>query len=130
MKELGLRARPAASVNQNREPGVYFLWSTTTKLMKIGCSKNVADRIKEIRMISPDQLLLVGVIQSEGYLAIEKSLHRIFADKRVNGEWFRLDEMLLPSITVLCDVLSGNVANQKYNTLNSHVEQSADNRAL
>jgi len=58
---------------------------------KIGLSKNVDQRITQISPAMPFEVEIIHIILAEDMYKAEKYLHRIFAEKRANGEWFRLD---------------------------------------
>jgi hypothetical protein len=57
---------------------------------KIGKAKVVTDRIKQIIPKLPFEVEIVYTIKSDDPYELEKFLHEQFADKRANGEWFKL----------------------------------------
>ena len=71
--------------------GVYIAIDASGKLFKIGRSDNILKREREIRNMNPEFLVLFSVrfrmLTAE---ELERSLHRLFSDKRVSGEWFDL----------------------------------------
>ena len=68
---------------------VYILKSD--KYYKIGVTTGpISKRIRELQTGSPHQIELVHVIETSDPYGLESQLHRQFADKRRQGEWFEL----------------------------------------
>lgn len=59
---------------------------------KIGHAINVSKRLEQYAPKLPWEVTLIHSIQSADRIALESYLHKRFADKRCNGEWFELDE--------------------------------------
>lgn len=62
-------------------------------LYKIGYTNNLAGRIRRITIQTDAPVRIVHIIETDDMVALESLLHRRFADKRVQGEWFRLTPM-------------------------------------
>jgi hypothetical protein len=58
---------------------------------KIGLSNNVYRRWKEVSPKLPFETEIVTMIATEDMYKLEASLHKKFSGKRMNGEWFDLD---------------------------------------
>lgn len=77
---------------------IYFA-GTETGPIKIGRTKDLRGRIKELRCASPEKLH-VWAITKGGNLE-EALYHHRFADSRVRGEWFERTPALLAEIARL-----------------------------
>jgi phosphopentomutase len=63
------------------------------KLHKIGYTRRtIEQRIKEFKTGNASEFSIVDSFQSKWGTMVEAQLHRIFVDKKVNDEWFDLDE--------------------------------------
>jgi hypothetical protein len=74
------------------DPGVYFLKSTSTGLIKIGQSRDVGMRIHWTCKASAETLQLIATLPTDEPRQAERILHRFFKEKQVRGEWFRISE--------------------------------------
>jgi len=58
---------------------------------KIGASKDIGQRIKQLSTLPPFNLTLVHSIKTPDMFGVERNLHDLFRLKRINGEWFELN---------------------------------------
>ena len=74
------------------------------KLHKIGYTKRAIEkRIKEFKTGNASDIYLVDSFQSEWGTKIESMLHRIYRPKKINGEWFDLDEVEVKKFYENCE---------------------------
>ncbi len=65
---------------------IYFIQGETTKLIKIGYSRNPIRRFKKLKRTNSEDLRLLRIIR--GTRADEASLHNKFKSLRKHNEWF------------------------------------------
>jgi hypothetical protein len=69
---------------------VYFALAPTAGLVKVGTTFRLAERMQELRLMSPVPLELIGHVP--GGAEREQAYHQLFAAERSHGEWFRYTE--------------------------------------
>ena len=74
---------------ETKSPGFVYLL-TCKGVYKIGVAKNPLRRLKALQTGSSAKITLVHVIYSPDAFKLEKYFHRLFAHKRMEGEWFAL----------------------------------------
>lgn len=84
------KAQPAKKEQVRTTPGYVYLIRSSTGFFKIGHTKNPENRMATFNVKLPFEVEFVCLISTEDMIVLEKTLHRQFANKRVNGEWFDL----------------------------------------
>ena len=84
---------------RNSGPDKLYLMKHVNGLVKIGVSKNPKAREKTLQAEDPR---LHKIFECEASYWAEARLHKIFADLRVRGEWFNLDQRHVDWITLFC----------------------------
>lgn len=72
---------------------IYFVQSGDDGAIKIGTTQT-SDRVRNLQTGNPEPLKVLRTIRDVPN-GLELILHRVFADLRVRGEWFKPDERLL-----------------------------------
>lgn len=83
---------------QKNLAGVYVIQGEITRLIKIGVSTNIRERLYGLQGDSPDKLNVIHIFVNEGHL-VEQQLHKQFKRNRAHGEWFTSD--ILPELKAL-----------------------------
>lgn len=103
-------------MKKNGIKGVYFLKNNTNELIKIGCSKNIKQRIKEIEATFKHvgvecDLNLISYVECIQYGKLEHYLHTVFVNDRIQGEWFSIEENVLIDYIKQLDIKQYNIEN-------------------
>ena len=73
--------------------GYVYLVEGQEKCFKIGYTNNLERRIwDQISPVMPYPLKLIHSIETRDCIELETRIHAAFDDKRLNGEWFKLDD--------------------------------------
>ncbi len=80
---------------------VYLLHDSASGLYKIGFTKHPDQRILDIEHEFNVDLDYVCTIETDNMRRLEEELHKKYAKKRLEGEWFDLDEAEVEYITGL-----------------------------
>jgi hypothetical protein len=86
--------------NQNEECYVYLMIDKINKYHKIGLSNSPKFREKTLQSEKPTIEIVLSKKYTNRRIAsmIEKSFHQLYSNKRIRGEWFKLDEEELNEI--------------------------------
>lgn len=67
---------------------VYLIGTPIFGWYKIGKSRTPEVRIKDLGILLPFKIHILGVWKAANHHLMESSLHEIYSNKRINGEWF------------------------------------------
>jgi hypothetical protein len=90
---------------------IYLISSTINNdtCYKIGYTRrDPLLRISEIKTGNASELELIDTFSSKWGTQIEASLHRFFINKKINGEWFKLDDNDVKSFIEKCELYHSN----------------------
>ena len=74
-----------------KNPGFVYVLKGD-RYYKIGRTIQLSKRLSQISPLLPFEVSMVGIIPAYDHHAAEAELHRMYADKRTNGEWFLLND--------------------------------------
>lgn len=91
-EKLRIRCKATPHLFDPRFDGgcLYILQLGDTDIFKIGISIDVKRRMKELQRKSPLEIKLIRAWRGHDYEYAESSLHYLFKNRRIRGEWFRL----------------------------------------
>lgn len=79
------------------------------KIYKIGFTRNnVKKRLKTLKTGNPSRLSIKDKFETKHNRKIESALHIIYSNKRVDGEWFKLDNYDIDNFMINCLKLEKN----------------------
>lgn len=76
--------------NVSGKEGVYILRVSGTDQYKIGITKDVEKRLKNLQTGNPHPIELYAFYPTKYYKNLEKKVHKICKDRSIGGEWFSL----------------------------------------
>ncbi len=83
-------ANVKGGIQRSREVSVYLVQAAGRDVFKIGSSNDPEERLRSLQTSCYDDLEIVAR-RPNSCRCIEQSMHRLFAEKRIRGEWFKLD---------------------------------------
>jgi hypothetical protein len=89
------RTAPAEARERTSGPGfvyVAFIEAEGRALYKVGKSESPLQRIRQHQTSSPFEVKVASIYFTPDMQAEERTLHRLFSEKKVRGEWFALGQ--------------------------------------
>lgn len=77
---------------QTDRSGYVYVLHSYDNLFKIGRARHPDNRLRTFSVKLPFPVEYICLIKCRDMYKLEKDLHHSYAHKRVNGEWFRLDD--------------------------------------
>lgn len=87
---------------------IYLIQNKETGHFKIGRTKNINKRIKQLQTGSSGELVLVDKFESDFASKLESYLHNIYSCYNINGEWFDLCYSNVAKFKPLCEMMEKN----------------------
>lgn len=95
------------------------------KLHKIGYTRRTVEtRVKEFKTGNASEFEIVDRFHSKWGTKIESQLHKIYSQKKLSGEWFRLDEEDVESFKEHCQRIHQNL--ELISEHNTYYQQRGD----
>jgi hypothetical protein len=94
--------------------GYIYLFKSISEhenLYKIGYTKNkntLKKRVKQLQTGNPNKIKMVNYFESYHGRKIETTLHNIYSTRRLEGEWFDLDEYDVDNFIESCKKIEDN----------------------
>lgn len=89
---------------------VYLIEDRDRGLCKIGITKRkVSQRIYDMKTSNPGDIVELYSFNSDHAPKIEKALHRLWANKRISGEWFNLSSADKKMFMERCAILDKSI---------------------
>jgi hypothetical protein len=87
--------------HKDEAPGCVYLMRADNGAYKIGLSRRPRERVQQLRRNRFGTIEVLHVIETDNMRALERELHKRYADKQIHGEWFMLDESDVAEIKAL-----------------------------
>lgn len=87
---------------------LYLIRMKDTDLVKIGRTSNVKNRLDDLNIGNPYELELLYTVKMFNYGKLEQRTHKFVDDKRVKGEWFKLNDDYIEKTIAFIDNMLAN----------------------
>lgn len=92
LAQFDYQRMPTIELGQRYKGFIYVLEEVNHRWYKIGKTKNLASRVSSLTIQLPFPVTMLHSIATDNMVFAEAYLHKHFAAKRLNGEWFQLDQ--------------------------------------
>lgn len=106
---------------------VYLIGTSVFGWYKIGKSVDANVRVNQIGVLLPFKIKVFQVWRAENHHLMEKSLHEIYAHKRINGEWFEFSK---DEIRELIEAIPYEARVDGFSTFSNIEEDTKNNRRV
>lgn len=69
----------------------YVYLIEANRLYKIGRTKDINKRMKQLQTGNPHAIILIKLYETENSIKLEAYIHQTLKDQNIRNEWFRLD---------------------------------------
>lgn len=77
---------------------VYLIGNERFQWYKIGKAKNAEIRVENLGILLPFKLKIFGIWKAQNHTLMESALHELYAQSRINGEWFTFSKKSIEQI--------------------------------
>jgi hypothetical protein len=93
----------------NEKRFVYFVEEEGTGRIKIGVTKNIIGRLRQLQTHTSSELKLLVQVEVPDAFKIERCLHTTFSNLKVRGEWFSSEIVWFPEALIkITDAIDGH----------------------
>lgn len=93
--EMCPSSRPERPIDGPACEGVYFVQMDGVDRIKIGSSRNIVDRVRDLNATCPRPVRLLGFVRCTDSTHHERAIHLAWDRFRRHAEWFEADPELL-----------------------------------
>lgn len=80
-----------------------YIYIIKERYYKIGRTKRFPERPFQVQTELPHKSEIIYYCEVNNYNDVEKQLHKRFKTKKMNGEWFNLDEKDIENLKMFCE---------------------------
>lgn len=99
--EMNKVSKGVCKIERRKVPGYVYLLKSDNGLFKIGYSKNVLARVKQIQKNTPHSIEIICSIRTDDVRTLEEKLHDKYQAALTKYEWFLLSPQQVDEIKVL-----------------------------